>query len=74
MDDLPEHVAVNREYWDGMADQWVEMGERAWLAAQPPPGGSGRIPESEVDMLPDDMTGMQPSTSGAARGTCRPGW
>ena len=27
---LPEHVAENRRYWDGMADQWVAPGERRW--------------------------------------------
>ena len=27
-EELPEHVSVNRCYWDGMADQWVAAGER----------------------------------------------
>ena len=30
--ELPEHVRENRAYWDGMADEGVAMGERAWRA------------------------------------------
>jgi SAM-dependent methyltransferase len=58
MGELPEHVAVNREYWDGMAHEWVESGERAWKRTEPTWGEWG-IPESELRLLPDDMTGMQ---------------
>ena len=58
MGELPEHVAVNREFWDGMAHEWVEGGERAWEQAEPSWGEWG-IPENELRMLPDDMTGMQ---------------
>jgi hypothetical protein len=32
---LPEHVAENRRYWDGMADQWVASGERGWKTDAP---------------------------------------
>ena len=29
-ENLSEHVAENRRYWDAMADEWVSLGERAW--------------------------------------------
>lgn len=57
MGELPEHVAVNREYWDGMAHEWVEAGERSWNQDEPT-WGSWSIPESDLGMLPDDMTGL----------------
>ena len=53
---LPEHVARNRAYWDGMAADWVAPGERNWAAAEPSWGIWG-IPEPEVGMLPDDLEG-----------------
>ncbi|WP_426324187.1 class I SAM-dependent methyltransferase [Microbacterium sp. E-13] len=58
MSELPEHVAVNREYWDGVAPQWVEAGERSWNEEVPSWGGWG-IPESDLHLLPDDMTGLE---------------
>jgi SAM-dependent methyltransferase len=56
MAELPDYVVKNREYWDGQADQWVEMGERAWT--EEPNWGIWGIPESALDLLPDDMSGM----------------
>ena len=58
MSELPEHVAVNREYWDGMAHEWVDAGERAWDQVEPTWGQWG-IPENELHLLPDDMTGVR---------------
>jgi SAM-dependent methyltransferase len=58
MGELPEHVAVNREYWDGMAHEWVEAGERSWNQDEPTWGSWG-IPESDLGMLTDDMTGLR---------------
>ena len=55
--DLPEHVAENRRYWDGMADQWVAAGERGWQTDAASWGAWG-IPESELGLLPGDMSGM----------------
>ena len=55
MSELPEHAAVNREYWDSVADDWVEVGERAWSATSPTWGNWG---SSGFDLLPSDMTGM----------------
>ena len=67
MSDLPEHVAVNRAHWDGMADQWVEMGEGAWKQATPA-WGQWQIPEAEIDMLPGDMSGMYAIDLGCGTG------
>ncbi|KAF2413488.1 hypothetical protein B1729_09315 [Microbacterium sp. B35-04] len=58
MGELPEHVAVNREYWDSMAHEWVAAGERSWAQAEPTWGEWG-IPENKLRLLPDDMTGLQ---------------
>ena len=55
MSELPEHVAVNREYWDAMADDWVATGERAW-ATSAPTWGAWAV--SDFDLLPSDMNGM----------------
>ena len=67
MSELPEHVAVNREYWDGMAHEWVESGERAWKQAEPTWGQWG-IPENELRLLPHDMTGMRAIELGCGTG------
>ena len=67
MSDLPEHVAVNREYWDGMAHQWVEMGEHAW-ARETPTWGEWGVPEADVGMLPEDMSGMRAIELGCGTG------
>ncbi len=56
MAELPDHVAVNRDYWDGMAGQWVEQGERAW--SHGPSWGEWGVAESTLMLLPTDMTGI----------------
>ena len=55
--DLPEHVRHNRAYWDGMAKDWAEAGERSWRYDSPIWGIWG-LPETELRMLPDVMAGM----------------
>ena len=52
---LPEHVTENRRYWDAMASDWVEAGERGWRAATPA-WGAWQVPEAELQLLPADMT------------------
>jgi len=53
---LPEHVARNREHWDGIADRWVAGGERSWAQGAPTWGIWG-VPESELHLLPDELEG-----------------
>ena len=54
---VPDHVCENRRYWDAVADDWVKSGERAWGAE--PTWGNWQLPEAEVGMLPDDMSGLR---------------
>ena len=52
---LAEHVSENRAYWDGMAADWVSAGERNWKQESPTWGIWG-LPESQLRLLPADMT------------------
>jgi SAM-dependent methyltransferase len=54
---LPEHAAVNQAMWDADAPEWVEPGERSWATGEPVWGIWG-VPESDVEMLPLDMSGI----------------
>jgi SAM-dependent methyltransferase len=51
-DQLPDHVAKNRLYWDKSAPEWVASGEREWARTEPTWGLWG-TPESEIGMLRD---------------------
>ncbi len=66
-DPLPEHAVENRNYWDSMADQWVAPGERHWKQDDPT-WGIWSVPESELNMLPVDMTGMRAIELGCGTG------
>ena len=55
---LPVHALENRRYWDSMADDWVEAGERKW-ETDSPGWGCWDLPESELGLLPDDMSGLR---------------
>jgi ubiquinone/menaquinone biosynthesis C-methylase UbiE len=57
MDELADYVLDNRAHWDRQAPAWVEMGERAWN--EEPAWGIWGIPESELSLLPVDMTGLR---------------
>ena len=54
---LPAHVAANREAWDRYAAEYADAGHRAWARSEPSWGIWG-IPESEVRLLPGDLAGM----------------
>jgi SAM-dependent methyltransferase len=54
----PIHVTENRRHWDADAPNWVASGAREWAAAEPA-WGIWRLPESELRLLPRDMTGLQ---------------
>ena len=56
MSDLPEHVRRNRELWDDWAQKFVAAGEKAW-ARDIPTWGIWGVAESQVGMLPADLTG-----------------
>jgi len=65
--ELPAHVSENRRYWDATAHEWAAAGERDWARAEPVWGIWG-IPESELRLLPDDMTGMDAVELGCGTG------
>ena len=67
MTDLPEHVAVNRGYWDDRAGDWVEAGEKNWKR-DTPVWGCWQLPDTEVTLLPADMTGMRAIELGCGTG------
>jgi SAM-dependent methyltransferase len=58
MTELPEHVARNRAAWDEWAAEYVATGERNWAAAEPT-WGIWDVAESEVQMLPDPLDGIE---------------
>ena len=64
---IPEHVAENRRYWNAMADEWVASGERGW-ETDTPSWGCWHIPETELKLLPDDMSGMRAIELGCGTG------
>lgn len=51
-----EHVEINRIHWNEEATEYVAMGERAWT--REPSWGIWSVPESDLGILPVDMTGM----------------
>ncbi len=61
------HVGENERYWDGMADGWVASGERRWALAEPVWGNWG-ISETELGLLPPDMTRMRAVELGCGTG------
>src|ERR1700674_3007142 len=56
MSKLLEHVARNRAYWDDLARQYVEAGERAW-AQEEPAWGVWRVPEAELQLFSEQLSG-----------------
>jgi SAM-dependent methyltransferase len=63
----PEHVVVNQAMWDADAPEWVTSGERAWGEVEPSWGIWG-VPETEVELLPTDMSGMDAIELGCGTG------
>lgn len=54
---LPDHVARNRAYWDEInAPLYAEPGRRAWASDEISWGIFG-VPESELRALPEDLAG-----------------
>ena len=65
--ELPAHVKANRQLWDDTADQWVGPGERSWASAEPY-WGIWQLPESDLKLLPVNMSGMQTIELGCGTG------
>lgn len=54
--ELPEHVRRNRTLWDASAAEYAGPGERAW-AQDEPTWGIWNVPESVLQVLPEDLAG-----------------
>jgi SAM-dependent methyltransferase len=67
MAELPEHVKANRAHWDAMAPAWVSAGERSWQQTIPT-WGIWELPESQLQLLPADMTGLKAIELGCGTG------
>jgi 2-polyprenyl-3-methyl-5-hydroxy-6-metoxy-1,4-benzoquinol methylase len=65
-ENLSEHVAENRRYWDAMADEWVSFGERAWESEAR--WGEWGIPNTELPLLADEMHGQRAIELGCGTG------
>lgn len=65
--EVAEHVAANREYWDGVAEDWVASGERSWATSEPN-WGIWCLPETELGLLPESMAGMAAVELGCGTG------
>lgn len=63
---MREHVKVNSAHWDESASEWVGAGERMWRSD--PVWGMWGIPEVELGLLPDAMTGMEAIELGCGTG------
>jgi SAM-dependent methyltransferase len=63
---LREHVRANREAWDRFAPEYVDRGRRAW--AEEPHWGIWHIPETELQLLPDDLSGKDTIELGCGTG------
>jgi SAM-dependent methyltransferase len=57
IEELPEHVRANREAWDRYAHEYVEPGRRSWSTHDAAWGIWG-IPDSDVQLLPNDVAGQ----------------
>ena len=51
-----KHPDVNRSYWNAHASEWVERGRQAW-ASEEPYWGIWGIPQADVALLDDDLSG-----------------
>ena len=55
--DIPPHALANREIWQTWAADYVEAAKRAWSGE--PKRGIWGIPDSEVGLLPVDLSGLR---------------
>jgi SAM-dependent methyltransferase len=61
------HVTDNREYWNGLADQYATWAHTAW-AQQVPTWGIFHVGQDVAPMLPDDLTGLDVVELGCGTG------
>lgn len=61
------YLEENRRYWNSVADWWAPRGEVSWRRDEPEWGIWG-LPESDVQLLPDSMAGLQAVELGCGTG------
>jgi SAM-dependent methyltransferase len=61
-----DHVLRNRSAWDDDAASWVEPGRRAWSGE--PTWGVWWVPDTRLQLLPDDVAGMDVVELGCGTG------
>lgn len=64
---LPEHVRANRESWDRFAHEYVEAGHQNWAASEIS-WGIWDVPETQLRLLPDDLSGQDIADLGCGTG------
>ena len=52
-----DHVSINRAVWEADAENRIAAGERLWAAELPEWGNWGN-PEASLELLPENMSGM----------------
>ena len=62
----PDYIARNRANWDRWAPSWVAGGKIGWT--QEPAWGIWQIPDSQLGLLPEDMSGMTAIELGCGTG------
>jgi SAM-dependent methyltransferase len=62
-----DHVARNREAWDGFAAEYVGPGREAW-ASDEPFWGIWHVPESQLGLLPESLDGRDALELGCGAG------
>lgn len=64
---MNDHVRENQAYWNKRAPQWIAAGEAAWAASEPR-WGIWAAPENQLELLPEDMTGIKAVELGCGTG------
>ena len=62
----PDYAAINIAHWNRNAGNWVAAGERMWAGEAE--WGIWGVSNTEVPLLPDDMTGMDAIELGCGTG------
>jgi SAM-dependent methyltransferase len=65
--ELPEHVRANRVAWDGYAAEYVEPGRKNWSTTEVT-WGIWSIPDTELRLLPEDVSGQSVVELGCGTG------
>ena len=61
-----DYVTINKDVWNADAENWVQGGARLW--GSDPMWGIWGLPEQDLNLLPQDMTGMTAIELGCGTG------